>query len=300
MYEFSLYPSKIFPSPRVRAEPTFSSFQLAIVTLSDQYTRIVSGGSPLETTAPVVGLLFGKYVNDCLHITDADDIPTDGSDAAAKQVALHQAVFPQHSVVGWYRVSLDEEPTASDLLLTQQLKQHYGSMLFALLQVPSKHQDLPLAFYRLSEDSSSTHLQAVEEYKLETAESERIAVERVIREQPLAVQESPYCHKTQEVQHSLQAIQDRMQVLIEYLQKTKDGTIPFEPALMRQVQTLLSELGPLAAACPSPPPQENLPLIAVLAKTVQAVHTYTDKFRVILDSQRPMATQARGGQRVQL
>jgi hypothetical protein len=34
---------------------------LAIIGISDHYTRIVSGGSALSTSSPVVGLLFGHY-----------------------------------------------------------------------------------------------------------------------------------------------------------------------------------------------------------------------------------------------
>ena len=101
--------------------------------MSDQYTRITCGGSPLDTNAPVVGLLFGESTIEAggsslplLRILDADDIPTDTSEASKIQVELHRAVFPQHSVVGWYRVSKqDDEPTPNDLQLTQQLQQHY-------------------------------------------------------------------------------------------------------------------------------------------------------------------------------
>ena len=92
--------------------------------MSDQYTRVSCGGSPLDKDAPVVGLLFGcKDVDGVIQIRDADDIPTDVSESSTKQVNLHRAVFPQHSVFGWYRVSLqDEEPTTNDLRITQQLK----------------------------------------------------------------------------------------------------------------------------------------------------------------------------------
>ena len=34
---------------------------LAIIGISDHHTRVVTGGSALRTSAPVVGLLFGYY-----------------------------------------------------------------------------------------------------------------------------------------------------------------------------------------------------------------------------------------------
>mmetsp|Transcript_3054 Transcript_3054/g.8294 ORF Transcript_3054/g.8294 Transcript_3054/m.8294 type:complete len:382 (-) Transcript_3054:265-1410(-) len=140
---------------------------LAIVHMSDQYTRISSGGSPLETTAPVVGLLFGLTnhpddddddddhatsasassstaktstkaknadVNEgaFAEVLDADDIPVDVSEASKVQVDLHRAVFPKHKVVGWYRVVSpaaheDIEPNAEDLAVTKLLKKHHAS-----------------------------------------------------------------------------------------------------------------------------------------------------------------------------
>jgi hypothetical protein len=153
--------------------------------MSDQYTRITCGGTPLSsTTTPVVGLLFGTYrhyqvdemdptsikdksgssvtVQQC-NIMDADEIPIDistSADRAAIQIALHQAVFDQHQVVGWYRVignnknynNNNDGPTYDDLRITNELKQHYHStnnnnnianekhmrqhpFIFALLQV---------------------------------------------------------------------------------------------------------------------------------------------------------------------
>jgi len=138
---------------------------LAIVHMSDQYTRVSSGGSPLDKTAPVVGLLFGlsndlsceaaasttttttitttttttnKNVNfnfnegPLVQVLDADDIPVEVSDASIEQVDLHKAVFPRHKVVGWYRVvspaeNEDIEPTPEDLSITKLLKKHYAS-----------------------------------------------------------------------------------------------------------------------------------------------------------------------------
>ncbi len=40
---------------------TIKIHPLAIIGISDHYTRIVSGGSALSTSSPVVGLLFGHY-----------------------------------------------------------------------------------------------------------------------------------------------------------------------------------------------------------------------------------------------
>jgi hypothetical protein len=156
--------------------------------MADHCTRHIYHGTPISASsssscsegATVTGLLFGTVTTTTtatatVHITDAEDIPigivSSTSPAASTTnttttptttaVALHQAVYPNHIVVGWYRVavpmktsSLHEpqpEPTLQDLRCSQQLVQHYRTpmtssssstnatapFLFALLPVPS-------------------------------------------------------------------------------------------------------------------------------------------------------------------
>jgi len=369
--------------------------QLAIVNMSDQYTRITCGGSALPQDAPVVGLLFGRWVENStkegggtsLQIVDADDIPTDSSEAAKSQVSLHHAVFPQHDVVGWYRVGNSEEPTPDDLALTQELKAHYYNnndaaeegasvvvdaaapvnkpFFFSLLQVrPAKTNDakmdsnnnsssnkssdendeeeeLPLNLYSVqTHDQQNPVLVGVENWSLETSEAERIAVERVVREQPqqdlksnntsssgvaatgkaaasgkhvvkseeeiMANTEQPasaYVNYMSSVQHSLSAMDDRIKLIIEYLEKMGKGEIPPNHSLLRQIQGLILQLGPLQQASaqtndPIPLSERDSELfahIAAVAKTIQSVHSYTDKFRTMTESRPTGGREGRRG-----
>lgn len=239
-----------------------------------------------------MGLLFGTRQG-ALEIVDADDIPTEVSDATKQQIALHQAVFPQHAVVGWYRVSVDNQPTANDVQLTQTLKQNFAPnerFLFSLLQVKSDSEALPLSLYELDTAGSSPVLIGIENWQLETSEPERIGVERVVREQTRSNQKdsedsySAYGSQVTTIQQSLQAMNERLIVLIAYLEKTEKGEIPSNPALLRQVKALVCQLGPLMS---KPPTQDNPMLLshmAVVAKTVRAVQSYTDKFRSVYES----------------
>jgi COP9 signalosome complex subunit 6 len=281
--------------------------------MSDQYTRISCGGSPLAKDAPVVGLLFGQVDDQYdggLQIRDADDIPTEISEASTVQVELHRAVFPQHSVVGWYRVSQstqDDEPNANDLNITQQLKQHHApnSMFcFCLLQVQNQQQaqsqkqeasstkntttlnkELPINLYSLASVENTPILLGLSNWQLETAEPERIAVERVMKEQPQQLdgpQSSIYVSQAKSMENSLGSMEERIQVLIGFLEATKEGKIPPNHSLLRQVQALLYSLGPLSNMADSGrDDSETLAHLAAVAKTVSAVQSYTDKFRII-------------------
>ena len=320
----------------------------------------------MSKDAPVVGLLFGQWTksdrddddNDdnnkmILKIVDADDIPTDRSEAAKSQVSLHHAVFPLHDVVGWYRVGTSEQPTADDVRVTQELKAHYHAaaaaddaddekpFFFSLLQVkhphPSSHKEpshsgnepkahgtkeaeeeddddeLPLNLYEIQIHDQAAVLVGVENWSLETSEAERIAVERVVREQPQPdikasnnatakdggtvespVQVSPFVNYMASVEHSLQAMQDRIKIIMEYLERMDKGEIPPNPSLLRQIQGLILQLGPLQASLDNNSVRNNQPLsesdahllshLAAVAKVVQSVHSYTDKFRTLHES----------------
>jgi hypothetical protein len=307
-----------------------------------------------------------KHHENELRILDADDIPTDLSENATIVVNLHQAVFPMHSVLGWYRVSAtDDGPVANDLLLTRQLQQHYKNhghekdagaeavtsatdtagedtdtpFVFALLQVPppstaaagsgktaadsDKDEELPLTLYQLfdpaspsgsaaatSAENTNAVLIGLDHWNLATSEPERIAVERVVREQPqesggdaAGPQNSMYVSKTSSLQYSLQAIQERLAVLAHFLEETAAGRVPLNHSLLRDVQGLMCQLGPIAAAkntaqVHSAPTADTaststdsldldsessniLQQLAILGKTVDAVTGYTEKFRIV-------------------
>jgi hypothetical protein len=299
--------------------------------MSDQYTRISCGGSPLDKDAPVVGLLFGaKDDHNVVQIRDADDIPTEISEASTLQVDLHRAVFPQHSVVGWYRVSQsDEEPTPSDLHITQQLKENYAPaspFCFCLLQVEDTtttaasnngndkkvpatddtngttssstlNQELPINLYELHDVETMTILLGLSNWHLETSDPERIAVERVMKSSndDSSNGSNNYVTHTQSVQHSLTSMKERIQLLIRFLEDTQQGTIPPNFSLLRQVQGLMYSLGPLGTAAGTTSDQEDAELLshlAAVAKTVSAVQSYTDKFRVMHEN-RTMSKETR-------
>ena len=245
--------------------------------MSDQYTRITTGGSPLPKNSPVVGLLFGNTTDkNVLQVLDAGEISTDLSDQAKQQVGLHQAVFPQHNVVGWYRVSSTETtPNANDLATTRKLQAEYEDCIFCFTQ--ANHTDaesLPMTLYQVEDEV----LVACEDnWKLETSEAERIAVETVVRQEP---NEVVYVTHIDTMEQALQKLMDRLNLLLQFLQDTSSGKIPFHPSLMRQVQSVVMQLGPLVASSPEPTgPELWLPHMAVAAKTVQAVQGYTEKMK---------------------
>ena len=274
--------------------------QLAIVHMSDQYTRISCGGTPLPRDAPVVGLLFGVVTADRMEILDANDIPIDLSDQTKMQISLHQAVFAHHVVVGWYRVSNDPEPTAEDVQTTLQLQTYLGtSQLFcsckSQVQTNNHH---PNNHYQHSEHDNGNEnvdsivtlyeeeggiLVGLEGWKLETSPAEQIAVECVIREQPTTLS-SAFCTQIDTLTDSIHKMKDRIQLLLSFLEHTQEGTIPRHFGLIRQVQGLICQLGCLMGTTPQHQVPQLMQHMAVVTTTVVTVQDYMDKCQQMQES----------------
>jgi len=112
---------------------------LAVVGITDHFTRVSMGGTPMPTNAPAVGLLFGHChqgqtstvsIMDSLDIEYSlslnDEAQISGNENNTQQeytfgglskeqkdrhknsivdkIKLHQKVFPMRKLVGWYRV----------------------------------------------------------------------------------------------------------------------------------------------------------------------------------------------------
>ena len=93
-----------------------------------------------------------------------------------------------------------------------------------------------------------------------------------------------YVMHTKSVQHSLSSMKERVHFLISFLEETQQGKIPPNHGLLRQVQGLVYSLGPLGTAAAVTGEEEDVELLAHLAavaKTVNAVQSYTDKFRLL-------------------
>jgi len=362
---------------------------LALIHMSDQYTRIRCGGSPLDATCSVEGILFGhcKTKNQTYYVEDAGDIPLED---ATQQIDLHQAVFSTQAVLGWYKVmdpsSASYEPTAADLKQTQQIQARYQLQakkkseeeketiendeptptFFGLLQVPKQKKkasaleqakkgagakksdeddddedELPLTLYQLDPDGGKS-LVALSTWSLQTAESERIAVQRVIREKasstaasssaegtvapasddaaaasssssgkekskskskkqaastapmepPVPVGHNVVLPYMDEVAESCLAIFNRLTAVLEYLESpavSSSSDPNTHLPLLRQVQGLLLQLGPIAATAPASSNtamtnatnQHALQQLAQLSQAVQSVTLYAEKFKFL-------------------
>lgn len=195
---------------------------------------------------------------------------------------------------------------------------------------------LPLTVYEtlISEGSGSAFVNAT--FELETQEPERIAVERVFQTQPSNAAGSAAQQKEKEenkdtnkhgggnkrddkkgfqptfvrgpselemqldsLQSSIESMNVRMAVLLEFLQKVEKGELPPDNALLRSIDGLLQQLPLVLAALKEGTQTQPQPLVelendytdtmllsylAAVAKTAKSVHVYSEKFRGAFES----------------
>jgi len=369
-------------------EKTLKVHPLAIIGISDHHTRVITGGSALPATAPVMGLLFGYQDGLTVSIVDAEEMEYSfsedgkcgegefggGSEDQQAQhksgirtkIDLHRKVFPMHEVIGWYRVSNDPEggPTEEDLRMNNgKMREYNESPLFVLMNAGSQEpisekksgkegsskgdeareklerdEQLPLSVYETlvtvnpSEDEAQPRAVFVNlEFELETFEPERIAVEKVFKTQPsmvAATASSVAASKAsrsdteirkadgkgeksdepgtapkaaiippsgldmhlQSIQSSIQAMNTRVAILIDFLKKTQSGEIPTSHKLLRQIDSLVRQLPFVMSSSNSRLSREldneyddmlMLSYLASVAKAAKAVQGYTEKFRLV-------------------
>ena len=259
----------------------------------------------------------------CIRVLGADDISVEVSETSKLQINLHTTVFPKHKVVGWYRVvaqpgNQDLEPTEEDLNITKSLQESYASDAsdffgFCLLKVQQKiledemktedgttsaantlNKELPIHLYQLKEYQNTPILLGVSNWQLETSPAERLSVERVLKEKPVSggggdLTSSSYVVETKAMQHSLVSMKDRVGVLVNYLLEIQQGKRAPDSNVLRQIQQLVSSLGPLSslAEATSEGEEEDVELLAhlaIVARTVNTMQSYTEKFRMMNES----------------
>ena len=160
--------------------------------------------------------------------------------------------------------------------------------------------DLPINLYELHQaDTRNSILLGLSNWELTTSTSERIAVERVMKERPTEIGDdithNPFVMETKQVETSLKSMKDRVQVLVTFLEDMQAEKIPYDPVAMRRIQGLVTSLGSLAEKANSGGGDEDVRMmahLALVARTINSMQCYSDKFRTMHEN-RGMAKEMR-------
>jgi hypothetical protein len=179
------------------------------------------------------GLLFGTED----EIVDTVDVPESAFDTV---VALQMAVYPHQQVVGWYKVVVGTTSstsiiTAADLELSRRLQSRFPAARYLVTLDGQSN----VAVWTLDDgtgDGNTTTTTSTTapssvlihtEFSLETTTAERIAVERLLRE-------DKWPAKMAQMDHSIDVLADRIDTLLHYLESGKT-----DPSTLRRIQSVL-------------------------------------------------------------
>jgi COP9 signalosome complex subunit 6 len=225
---------------------TVALHPLAIVGVSDHFTRVIMGGTPQGAGAPVVGLLFGQQnglevdVVDVLevHLTAATKVDREFLEQSK---ALYTEVYEDRDLVGWYAVAA--APTDTHLHLHKEFAQYNENPLFLLMEPQPKAdaKDLPIALYETRGAAFATV-----PWALETTQTERVALEAVAQTGCTDRELQLEAH-VDALDPALKTLSSRVRALRDYLAAVQGGTVVADQALLRKLGALCDRLPALAS-----------------------------------------------------
>ncbi len=261
--------------------------------MADHYTRVTCGGAP-PTTIPdkasanananageeeVVGVLYGTVaensgitiINQAQECASLDVLNNNNNNNEASEMiaslqtslGLHQAVYPQQEILGWYHVVTTNgavEPTESDYHTSLQLQRSFTNnnnarCYFGLLVLNQNQQattggnnknknnnkELPFLLYQLENVSADTTtisppILVQSNVVLQTHPSEQFAVEKILTTIPApttssssttlttnVVDHSPFLQKINTYQDALQILTEKVNVLVDFMAKLQEN-----------------------------------------------------------------------------
>ncbi|KIM29040.1 hypothetical protein M408DRAFT_329068 [Serendipita vermifera MAFF 305830] len=235
---------------------------LPILNISEHFTRVRLQNN---VSLPfIVGALLGTQNGREVEIVNTFElsatIPHDGSEPvldhtfATARREQYKQVFPSLEVIGWYTVS--PQPTPVHIAMVSQFSTYTQNPLLLLLQPglsgtvqstkaqqkqQQQQQQLPLSLYEptLGLGTSKTMLIKVD-YKVETGEAERIAVDWSSKGGEGGG--SLIAH-LQSQRRAVQMLHTRIGVIISYVESLikEDGT-KMDYAILRSIQALVASL----------------------------------------------------------
>mmetsp|Transcript_2014 Transcript_2014/g.3081 ORF Transcript_2014/g.3081 Transcript_2014/m.3081 type:complete len:311 (-) Transcript_2014:130-1062(-) len=273
---------------------------LAIVGVSDHFTRVKLGGSKQDASSPIVGILFGKQTEQEVSIYDALEVAYDETsknfgklqfddEFVQKQKELFTAVYKDRDILGWYTVAT--EATSEHLALHKQFAQKYNENPLFLLMDPAprlESKELPIEIFEYElhvVQDTPTMLFVPIPWQLETLQAEQIAMEQVAKTSSSDAQSALY----ESLDSSLNTLTQRINTMVTYLEKIQQNQLPIDYAILRDVAAIADKLpnfdsdSHLLHADLSCDYNDALTIsyLAALTKQASALFDLTDKFNVI-------------------
>lgn len=239
---------------------------LVILNVSDHQTRVRVQTTPGESVQRVLGCLLGMQTGRDVEVynsfelrydfepsssdTSNDRKPAIVIDAAYLEAKreLYDKVFPNYDVVGWY--STGDSVDVGDIELHKAIAEAGNENPLYLLFDPSlvnASRELPVTVYeteiKIVDNVAKVGL-TPSTFLLKTVDSERIAVESVAKhiEEGGGQQINAIISHLETLQNALCMLRERTYAIRELVVKVEKKDIPYDHALLRQINSVVARL----------------------------------------------------------
>ncbi|KAF9584224.1 hypothetical protein BGW38_007175 [Lunasporangiospora selenospora] len=206
---------------------------------------------PLIVIGALLGIQTGREVEIFnsyelqFSILDDKAIRINADYFVTKQEQFRQ-VFPIYDFLGWYTVG--HKPSMADIDVLQQLMVYNESPLFLQMdanEIPTPSRALPITMYESIVDIVDNQPQPMfikANYKVETGEAERIAVDHVAHAATHQDGENSLVSHLSGQQNAIKMLHTRIKLLHQYLQDSVEGRVSKDHDLERQISSLCNRL----------------------------------------------------------
>jgi len=273
---------------------------LVIINISDHYTR--QRVQTKNHTTRVFGALLGVQSGRRVEIYNSFELAKTANGGidiqyCEKKQEQIKLVFPNYDVLGWYSTGGEVQP--GDLEINKQILQFNESPLYLLLDpiIPQHHRkELPINIYeselRIVKDEP-TYVFSKAPYKIETGEAERIAVDHIAHVSPTGGDGgSMLVAHLSGMQSAIKMLHLRIKSILQFIDSTQKGEIPFDHAIMRQIASMTQLLpcvnSPLFREAFLREYNDTLLVtyLASVTKGTNSINELIDKFNITYERQR--------------
>jgi len=225
---------------------------VVIINISDHWTR--TKVQTKQSNPRVIGALVGIQSGRNLEIFNSFELPFEMKDAAVKvkleylnrKSEQFKKVFKDYEFMGWYSTGQGVVP--ADMDIHKQISEFNENPLYLHLNPIISHasRELPIFLYESEVrmvNEAPTHFFVKTPYKIETGEAERISVDHIARINPTGGGTgSSLVSQMTAVHNAISMLNQRVKILLAYLQASREGKLPRDHGLLRRLASLVNQL----------------------------------------------------------
>jgi len=227
------------------------------MNIADHQARYVAenGGTYDPKNPPrVLGAIFGVQKGASVEVISSIELPFRidaekqiriDDDSFAEDADLYKQIYPEHECLGWYSTATDIKET--DLPFHKRFTDHNESPLYLRMDPLPKKTDksLPVTVYRMELKlvKEKTEQVFVElSFKVYSEPAERLTTDHVMRNKDIATKGSQIVPQFDEMKNAMMSLQQRIELLIEYLKAVEDKKVSRNREVLELIQGVTNRL----------------------------------------------------------